>query len=121
MPRFGIYDYYLFSPISAFFWVLIMTYTITRHKLFNIKIIAIQLSLFVLWFLILVRILSTTDIRGLVSEIVTLVVSTVLGISLIRNVETQTKQNEEISKLNNELKLAHDELKKIDKYIDESK
>ena len=121
MPKLGIFDYYLFSPISIFFWVLIMTYTITRHQLFNIKIIAIQLSLFVLWFLILVRILSAHEIHGIISETVTLIVSTILGISLIRSVEIQTVQNEEINRLGKNLKIAHDELEKINKYIDESK
>ena len=111
-PRFGYFDLNWLGPISAIFWISLMTYSITQHRLFNIKIITIELAIFMLWIILLVRICGTEDTHSTIEEIGLLIISVIFGILLIRGTLHEIRQNERIEKLTNELHQAYMELKK---------
>ena len=112
LPAMGICDYYWMGPISIFFWISLMTYSITRHKLFNIKIITIELAIFALWIILLMRIFSTRDAHSTAEEVGLLIISVLFGTILIRGTLHEIYQNERIEKLTKELQQTYAELKK---------
>jgi hypothetical protein len=111
LPRVGVYNYYWMGPLSAIFWISLMSYSITRHRLFNIKIIAIELAIFALWVIVLIRIFTTHDTHSIFEECSLLIVSVMFGVLLIRGTLHEMKQNERIEELTKELRDAYMKLR----------
>ncbi len=111
LPRFGYFDLNWLGPISAIFWIFLMTYSITRHMLFNIKVIAIELVMFALWIISIIRICGAKDVHTTIEEASLLIISIVFGILIIRGTLHEIKQNEHIEKLTLELKKAYSKIK----------
>lgn len=104
LPRLGTYNYNWIAPVSAIIWMSIIAYSITKHHLFQIKIITTELITFSLWIFILVRLFIATNTREVVIESTLLVISVIFGIMLIRAVLKEIKQREQIELLAGELR-----------------
>ncbi len=111
-PQLGYFDLNWLGPISTIFWISIMTYSIIQHRLFNIKIITIEIAIFMLWIILLIRICSMEDIHSIIEEICLLIISIVFGILLIRGTLHEIDQNEHFERLTDELHRAYIELQK---------
>ncbi|MBI2042735.1 MAG: hypothetical protein HYT21_03260 [Candidatus Nealsonbacteria bacterium] len=111
-----------FTPLYVLQFLGITAYAITRHHLFNIKVIVTQLLVFALWLVILIpTLLSKTFTDWLVNGL-TLALVVVAGLFLIRSVKKEVDQREKIEGLarelghvNNRLWVANERLKELDK------
>ena len=95
------------DSIGFLIFLLFITYSITRHHLFNIKVIAIELVTFSLWIFILIRTLLATNSREFAIGGTLLVITVIFVILLVRSVLHEMSQREQIEKLEAELRAAY--------------
>lgn len=116
LPAF--FDNPRFIPLSALFafpFIAFTSYAILKHGLFNVKVIATELLVFVIWIIILVELLLAEGARERILDGAVLLFTIVAGIFLIRSVKKEVRQREELEKLSHELQHANEELKQLDK------
>jgi len=92
-----------YGNIAVFIYTLFIAYAILKHRLFNMKVIATELIVFVLWLFVFIRMLlaqATTEwfVNGGL-----LFVLLIIGVVLIRSVDREVEQREKIEKLAREL------------------
>jgi signal transduction histidine kinase len=107
-----VYDIKL-EPIALIlvpFYLPILTYAITKYKLFDIKIITTEIFTFSLWIVILVRILLSDNTQEQIINIGLLLMTFIVGIFLIKSVYHEVSQREKIEKLALELKVTNTDL-----------
>jgi signal transduction histidine kinase len=107
LPYIGDYKHIYLGPVFSIIMVASIAYSITKHHLFNMKVIVTQILMFVLWVFIFIRtILSSTSEDQIINGGL-LLISVVVGTLLIKSVMREVQQREEIQKLADDLKLAN--------------
>lgn len=99
LPALGITPVVAFDAQSSLFWVVLTTFAITRYKLFNIKVIATQIFVGLLLFLIMARILSANTRSDIIFESVVLIFTAVVAYFLIQSVKGEVSRREEVERL----------------------
>jgi signal transduction histidine kinase len=90
-----------------------ISYAITRHRLFNIRVISAEIFTFSIWaFLFLVIIFSDTPSQRVINSI-SFVATIILGSFLIRGTLRESSQKEELRKTNAALKNFNQNLEEI--------
>lgn len=102
-----------FSAIFTFPFIAFTSYAILKHGLFNVKVIATQLLVFVIWIVISVGLLLAESMRERLLDGSILVFTVIAGIFLIKSVKKEVSQREEIEQLAGRLKsvnriMSHD-------------
>lgn len=111
---FGSFGLTVFDNFGFSIFLSLIVYATIKHRLFDIKIIATQLLVFVLWIFILVRtILSNTPQDKLINGVL-LVVTVIIGWFLIRSVIKEIEQRERIESLAIELEKTNERLRYLD-------
>ncbi len=110
----GNFKYIWIGPTSTIFVALAITYAVTRHHLFNIKVITTEIFVLLLWIFTLVKITAFEQKGNASTSVIFLVVSILIGILLIKSVKKQAEQYEENRRLVLELAHANHQLKEVD-------
>lgn len=92
---------------GAIFVIGFTAYAITKHHLFDIKVIATELFTLAIWILLLVRALLSETISDTVINICLLVAVVIFGILLIRSVMGEVRQREKMEQMTIELERAY--------------
>lgn len=92
-----------FGPIFTLPFIISSAYTIVKHRLFNVKIIAAELFTAGIFYLLLVRIFFSTGIGDFFFNAVILVVMGMLAILLLRAVIKEIAMAEDLRKTNLEI------------------
>ncbi|MES2216497.1 MAG: histidine kinase dimerization/phospho-acceptor domain-containing protein [Patescibacteria group bacterium] len=119
LPRFGIYNLDWLGPVSEVFWIPIIAYSIIKHRLFNTKVIAIELVTFALWIIILIRTFLAQNFHEILVESALLLVTMVFSILLIRSVLHEIEQREQIERLATDLKKAYGHLSDFNDHLEQ--
>lgn len=114
LPLFGNYRYIYIGPIFSFSMVVAIAYSIMKYHLFNIKVVATEIVVFILWVFILVRAILAETPREQFINIGLLCVMVIVGIILIQSVIREVDQREKIEKLAVDLEHANERLKEVD-------
>jgi len=113
-PYFNNFSYIYLGPIFTFLFVLSVSYAIAKHQLMNIKALATEFFVILLFLLSLVQIIFAKD----ASEVALLVSFSVLilifGVFLVRSVLGEVRRREEISQLAESLEQANIRLRELD-------
>lgn len=88
-----------FDAQSSLVWVALTAYAITRHGLFNIKVVATQSFVAVLLVLILSRILSAKSLADVLFETAVLLLTAIVGFFLVGSVKNEVSRREEVERL----------------------
>ncbi|MBP9757099.1 MAG: hypothetical protein KBD06_00705 [Candidatus Pacebacteria bacterium] len=88
--------------ISASIYTALVAYAIMKNGLFSMKVIATELLIFALWLFLFVRMLLADEFSAQVLEASLLGASLLIGVLLIRSVDKEVKQREEIERLSQE-------------------
>jgi len=106
-PYFGIFEFTWLGPIFTFALVFGLAVAILRYHLFNIKVIATEILVFVIWIGIVIRLSldRTPQERFIDIGMLVLLVST--GILLIRSVLNEVRQKDKLAE-------AYRNLQKLD-------
>ncbi len=96
-------------------FIALLSYTIVKFKLFNLKLIGANVLVISLWVLIgSLLAIQDIDVSHAVTAI-TLIISIIFGLILIGSVRREVAQRENIERLANELKKANTRLLELDK------
>jgi len=114
LPTYGINSSPLFNLLVVAGSIMV-SYTIFKHNLFNMKVILTEALVFVLWILIAIELFTAETTAQIVLSFFIFISVVVLGVLLMRSVSDEVKRREETEKLLEELKIANDKLKQLDK------
>lgn len=114
LPFLGIFTYNWMGQIAVAVMVILISYAILKHHLFNVKTIATELLIFSLWIFILIRALIATNLAEKLLNGGLLLVTVVIGTLLIRSVYQEVRQREKIEKLAKDLEVANARLRELD-------
>lgn len=96
-----------FGNITASVYIVLVAYAILKHGLFNMKAIAAEFLVFVLWLFVFIRMLIASTTPEQFIEGGFLLVILIVGVMLIRSVDREVEQRERIQKLVEELEATN--------------
>ena len=105
-----------FIPLSSLFivpFIFFISYAIAKCHLFNIRIMAIQMSIFILWLIILARTLLVDNLRDRFMTILILIVAIIFGLILLLTIPCLRNQQKIIDKLSADLKDAYRDIRRL--------
>ncbi|MCX6718444.1 MAG: ATP-binding protein [Candidatus Staskawiczbacteria bacterium] len=109
---FNIYSFTLLDAPCFIFFVGFTGYAITKHHLFNVRIIATELLTFALWLVLMARTFWSVTFQDIIFNGVILFFVVFFGVLLIRSVIKEVEQKEKMEKMAEEIKRAYDVEKK---------
>lgn len=90
-------------------------YAASKHSLFNIKVIASEFFIYVLWIALLARLVFANSLQAGFIDAITLVLVFIIGLQLLNSVQKEVQQREQLEKLDKQLVAANVQLKTLDK------
>lgn len=114
LPFFHVFALNWVGQVGVAAMITSITYSISRHHLFDIKIIATELFVFFLWVFILARALIADSLMERVSNLILFVITVGVGLLLVRSVIKEVEAREQIEKLAKDLEAANERLKELD-------
>src|SRR3989344_1514882 len=106
-----IYPVYNIAIVAS---ALTVVYSMFRHKLLAIKVIATQFLIFSIWSFLLGRVLLAKDFEAMIIDSVLLVAVIIFGVLLIRSVLKEIETREKVEFLAQDLEKANARLKILD-------
>jgi signal transduction histidine kinase len=97
------YPLILFSIYPA-----VSGYAIFRYQLFNVKVIATEIIVFVLWIFLLIRTILSINESDFIINLVLLLTLNIVGVLLVRSVIKEVHLREELNESNKKLKMANE-------------
>lgn len=113
-PYLGIFDLTWLGPVFTLILIAFIAIAIFRHHLFNIKVIATEFLIFLLWIFTLIRIFVSVSNKDRLIDITMFLTSVIIGILLIKSVLKEVKTREEKEKLAEQLGIANIRLRALD-------
>ncbi len=114
LTQFSTHQYIFMGPISTLIMVSFIGFAIIRHNLLNVKIIAVEIFVSLLSLILLVRFLLSRDNAEMLINGSILIISTMVGMLLIRASVKEVRDKEHISKLAKKLEKSNEELLRLD-------
>lgn len=111
------YGFNLLPPLGMFFigiQPILFTVAMLKYRLFDIKVIATELSIFALWILLLFRLLVDSTIKMKIVDGGLLILSIVVGIFLIKSIIREIEHAKKLETLTIKLEETNIELKRLD-------
>ena len=102
-PYFEIFSYTWLGPIFTFIAIVCFALAIFKYRLFNIPVITAEILVFLLWYFSLFRMVASFKKGEIQINLVSFLISLILGILLIRYVLIEVEQREKLEELNKEL------------------
>lgn len=110
----GFFQYNWLGPTSTIFMIVCMAYAITRHHLFDVKVIVTELLVGLVSIVLLIDLLLAKEVYEVLLKLGILVVFVFMGWSLIKSVLAEIKRREKVEAMSRQLKRAYLQLKKLD-------
>ncbi len=98
-PIMGRFELIAIGPIATIIWVGVVTYAVVKKQLFNIKVIATELFIYVLCIISFIRELISTSLQDRIINGGLFLATVILGILLIRGVKEEIGGREKIRHL----------------------
>ncbi len=112
---FGFARFYFFGDYSTIILLFFIAYGVIKYQMFNIKVIATELLAFAIWLVLAMDIFTAARWPDKAFKIAVLTLFSVLSYLLIRSVQNEIKQRQELEDLTQQLKVANKHLKELDK------
>ena len=100
-------------------YILGLFYSITRFKLFNIKVIVAELSTIVIWMLLFAGMFNAHEKTELIYHVITFIFALFFGILTIRSVISEVKQKDHLEQITKELDRANKNLTDLNIHLEE--
>ena len=113
------YDYIWIGPIAALLVVFVVLYSIQKFKLFNTKVVFAEFFTFIICLLILIKAITTVDVNEKYINIGMFIVVTFFGFFLIKSVRKESRDNEKIKALADNLAKSNDKLEDANVHLKE--
>lgn len=115
LPSLESFQFFWVGPLFSVFMVITIGYAIVKYQLFETKLITTEFLTFLLWALILLRVIYSTNTQDRVINGFLFLAAVIIGLSLIRNVVNEIFQREKIESLAKDLESANEHLQELDK------
>ncbi len=112
---FNTLTYLPYTGVFMFPLIALLSYSIYRHHLFDIKVVAVEFFVFFLAVITFIEVVVTNDTRLLMLRVLILFLIVIAGILLTRSVIREVEQKEQIQVLADNLKDANEKLRALDK------
>lgn len=103
-----------FAPLFIFPFIVFTAYAIIKHHLFDVKVIATEIAVFLLLFVLIIQFVNAEGLNQIIVSGIVLISTLAVGLFLIRSVLQEIKQREQIATLNLQLQRSIVELQKVD-------
>ncbi|XKT74273.1 MAG: ATP-binding protein [Patescibacteria group bacterium UBA2163] len=114
LPYFGIFSLNWFGQIGILAMITFILYSILKHHLFSINVIATEVFVATLQLTLFTQIFVAQGLQERLFAIGVFSASTIAGFLLIRNVIREVEQRQEIERLAKDLQKANTRLKELD-------
>lgn len=114
---FGIFDYFWVGPTAVIIWTVSMAYSVARLQLFNVKVIAAEMLIILLWIMFLLRAVLSQGETDFLINVGFFLAVLVLGIFLMNSVIRKVHQREMIEKQEKELAFANTQQESLLNFI----
>ena len=111
----GLEEYSLLAPLGVLVVIILMSYAIVKYQFLETKVILAQALVVGLIFLIGSQFFFVKTVTNYMLVGMTLVLAMIRGYFLVRSVKKEVQQKEEIAKLAENLKVANERLKVLDR------
>lgn len=103
-----------FSSIGVLIFIAILTYTITKYKLLNIKIVGAQVLVLSLIGIIGSQYFFVENNTNIILIGITLIMALFFGYILVQSIKKEIERKEELQLMADKLAVANDQLRKLD-------
>ena len=110
---FGYFNFNWVGQVGIIFMITFIFYSISKHHLFNIKLIAVEMVTFSLWIFMLIRVILSTTLKTALIEGGIFALTLIFGIILIRSVLHEIKQRQRIEEMAGDLKSAYETIREL--------
>ncbi len=110
----GMFEYNWVGPLSTVVMVVSIAYAISKHHLFNIKVITTELLVGITAVILAMDVLLSASWQKILLKLVILISFLYLGFSLIKSVLSEINRRKEVERMSEKLQKAYYELKKLD-------
>lgn len=107
LPFLGDFDFNWVGQISTFAMTSLITYGMFRHNVFDVRVIATELLMFLLWAIAFSRIVLSNTITEALFNAAAFLILLVVGLLLTRSVYNEVISREKIERLAEELEIAN--------------
>jgi len=114
MPWIGVFYLNWLGQVATILMVIFTAYAITKYHLFDIRAIATEILIFLIWLILLIRTLFSSNYQELALNIFMLFSVGLIGALLIRGVLRIEKMSKDIKAAYEVEKKANEELKRVD-------
>lgn len=101
-----------FGNYLVIFYTVFITYSIVKHQLFNIKVIATEIFTLALLITLLTQTLISNNSTELLINLIIFLAVSIFGFLLIRSITKEVKQREQLEKMADDIKKAYEVEKK---------
>jgi signal transduction histidine kinase len=113
------YEYVWAGPLMAFVVVYVILYAAYKHHLLNIEAITAEILAGSLWIFIVLRTLLSIKSQGVFADIGLLILSSIIGLFLIRSIKREVSARKKSSSLARDLEKANDLLTSLNSTLSE--
>lgn len=104
----------MYSPLGVLIFVAVVGYAVVKYQFLNIDLILTQLLTVILWIIIALDLIFAEDVSQKALSGVTLVLTIVFGIVLIRSAQRDFERKKELQEMADRLAFANQELRRLD-------
>lgn len=102
------------GPIFSLILMAFISYSIVKHQLFHTKVVATKLLVAIIWIALLSKVFVFQSATELAIDVFILVLVVVFGILLVRSIDREIHQREEVTRLAESLEKANLRLQELD-------
>lgn len=114
LMAYGIDLKFPFAYISGLIFPFMLFYAITRHHLMGSKVIATEVSVGLILFVLVAQLFLSTSLVQLIARAGIVLAMTLFSVMLIRGVNNEVRRREEMEQLTYKLEEAYTKLKEVD-------
>lgn len=103
------------GPISPMILLIFISYAIVKHGLFDVRVFAAEALTAALWLILFSRIFVAQTYGDALLDTGIFLTAVVLGIALVRTVQKEIRQREELQQISKQLTGANEELMSLDR------
>ena len=118
LPLLGMFQYTVLDSPASFIFLIFTAYAITKHHLFDIRVIATEMLIFAIWMFLLIRTALSETYQDFIINGGLLMAVIIIGILLIRSVLQEVKQREKLEVMTKRIKKAYEVEKRARKDLE---
>ena len=115
MPLVGLFNWNWVGQISVVLKTTLITYGILRHRIFDIRVIATEVLIFIVWVVAFLRIVFADNVTSILFNTMAFLVLIIVGVWLTRSVTREVETREKLQELTVKLKKTNERLRELDR------